>query len=71
MSNAHIALTAQCTSTSPPTPPLVAVVKYHIEVVAALTFHFAKLRHNVTVFTRYDEFGMEDVLSPYHPRGFK
>ena len=46
-------------------------MRYHTEVVAALTYHFARLRHDVSVYTPQDRFGMEEVLSPYHPRGFK
>lgn len=34
-------------------------------------FHFVKLRHNVTVFTRDDPFHMGDVMHPYFWKGFR
>lgn len=34
-------------------------------------FHFVKLRHNVTVFTRDDPFDMGDVINPYFWKGFR
>jgi hypothetical protein len=46
-------------------------VRYHTEVVAVAAFHFVKLRHNVTVFTREDEFDMGDVINPYFWKGFR
>jgi hypothetical protein len=34
-------------------------------------FHFVKLRHNVTVFTRDDPFEMGEVINPYFWKGFR
>lgn len=34
-------------------------------------FHFVKLRHNVTVFTRDDPLEMGDVINPYFWKGFR
>lgn len=45
--------------------------RYHTEVVAVAVFHFVKLRHNVTVFTRDDPFDMGDVINPYFWKGFR
>lgn len=45
--------------------------RYHTEVVAVTVFHFVKLRHNVTVFTRDDPFEMGQVVNPYFWKGFR
>ncbi len=58
----------------PPTPsacPSALPSSYHTEVVAVTVFHFVKLRHNVTVFTRDDQFHMGDVMHPYFWKGFR
>lgn len=63
----------------PATPPLSASLslslawrlRYHTEVLAVAVFHFVKLRHNVTVFTRDDPLHMGDVLHPYFWKGFR
>lgn len=46
-------------------------VKFHTDVVASLAYHLVKLNHNVTVFVRDDELGMDDVIHPFHWKGFK
>lgn len=51
--------------------PLFLPASYHTEVVAVTVFHFVKLRHNVTVFTRDDPFHMGDVMHPYFWKGFR
>jgi hypothetical protein len=54
-----------------PKTAILNFVRYHTEVVAVAAFHFVKLRHNVTVFTREDEFDMGDVINPYFWKGFR
>lgn len=54
-----------------PKTAIVNFVRYHTEVVAVAVFHFVKLRHNVTVFTRDDPFEMGEVISPYFWKGFR
>ena len=54
-----------------PKTAILNFVRYHTEVVAVAAFHFVKLRHNVTVFTREDEFDMGDVMNPYFWKGFR
>jgi hypothetical protein len=46
-------------------------VRFHTEVVAALTYHFSRLAHNVTVFVDNDLLGMDDVTNPFYWRGSK
>lgn len=53
-----------------PRTAIVNFVSFHVEVVSALLFHFVKLRHNVTVYSRED-FGMEEVIKPYYSRPLK
>ncbi|KAL4427608.1 hypothetical protein ABPG75_001697 [Micractinium tetrahymenae] len=54
-----------------PKTAILNFVRYHTEVVAVAVFHFVKLRHNVTVFTRDDPFEMGDVINPYFWKGFR
>ncbi|GAB4821499.1 hypothetical protein N2152v2_008545 [Parachlorella kessleri] len=53
-----------------PRTAIVNFVGFHVEVVSSLAFHFAKLRHNVTVFARED-YGMQGVVWPFHRKNFK
>ncbi len=53
-----------------PKTAIVNFVAFHVEVLSALTFHFSKLRHNVSVFSRED-YGMQDVVSPFYKKNFK
>ena len=48
-----------------PRTAVVNFVNFHVEVVSTLTFHFNKLRHNVSVFARED-YGMQDVVWPFY-----
>ena len=57
--------------TRKPKTAILNFVRYHTEVAAVAVFHFVQLRHNVTVFTRHDEFGMRDVVHPYFWKGFR
>ncbi|PSC68981.1 hypothetical protein C2E20_7512 [Micractinium conductrix] len=54
-----------------PKTAILNFVRYHTEVVAVTVYHFVKLRHNVTVFTRDDPLNMGDVLNPYFWKGFR
>lgn len=54
-----------------PRTAIVNMVSFHTEVVTALTYHFVKMRHNVTVFTRPDDFGMGDVITPFFWKSFR
>ena len=58
-------------TTRRPRTALLNFVKYHTEVVAALTYHFVKLSHNVSIFSRDDNFEIDDVLTPYFWKGVK
>ena len=40
------------------------------QVLSSLLFHFAKLRHNTTVYAR-EGFSMEAVVAPYYRKPFK
>ncbi|PRW45695.1 hypothetical protein C2E21_5862 [Chlorella sorokiniana] len=57
--------------TRKPKTAILNFVRYHTEVVAVTVFHFVKLRHNVTVFTRDDPFHMGNVMHPYFWKGFR
>lgn len=47
------------------------MVSFHVEVVASLAYHFSKLKHNVTVYTRDDQLGMQPVMYPFHWKGMR
>ena len=54
-----------------PRTAILNAVKFHTEVVASLVYHFGKMNHNVTVFSRDDELGIEAAIHPFHFRGFR
>eukprot|EP00887_Chlorella_sp_A99_P002208 scaffold21.g2208.t1 len=54
-----------------PRTAILNFVKYHIEVAAALAFHFQKIRHNTTVFVRNEDYGMRTAIKSWQKGNWK
>lgn len=58
-------------SSRKPRTAIINMVSFHVEIVASLAYHFSKLKHNVTVYTRDDQLGMQQVMYPFHWKGMR
>lgn len=54
-----------------PRTAVLNMVAFHTEVVSALTYHFVKMKHNVTVYARDDDLGMGTVVKPFFWKGYR